>query len=171
MTEFHNQFTGALFRRARRQEAADLTLAKTHVKWDAAVEFLRGYVNETTQQQIRLAIPAAEWPAAYHMGWGMGIRNALRGAGFSENDFGIQNLDNIYVPLVEEAVTLPCQHPEFESTVDVYHGPDPDSDTSRFEATIVIRCARCRCEMQFRDFNGSRVIRVRLDPCPTTSKP
>lgn len=39
------------------------------------------------------------------MGWGMGVRNALREHGFGEEPFGVRNLDNIYVPLIEEAVT------------------------------------------------------------------
>lgn len=43
--------------------------------------------------------------AGYHMGWGMGVRNALREHGFGEEPFGVRNLDNIYVPLIEEAVT------------------------------------------------------------------
>lgn len=39
-----------------------------------------------------------------HFSWGMGVRNLLRTEGFGEDFFGIDNLDDYYVPLVELAV-------------------------------------------------------------------
>jgi hypothetical protein len=39
-----------------------------------------------------------------HFGFGMAVRNALRKAGFGEEYFGIHNLDDIYIDVIEEAV-------------------------------------------------------------------
>lgn len=39
-----------------------------------------------------------------HFGWGMGIRNYLRQQGYGEKWFGIDNLDDFYVTLVEMAL-------------------------------------------------------------------
>lgn len=47
-----------------------------------------------------------DWYVPYHFGWGMGVRNFLREKGFGEDYFGIHNLDDIYVALVEEALEL-----------------------------------------------------------------
>ena len=95
-----------LMDRALREEAADQRIAKASPLWPKAVDFLRGWLTPSVQQQIRevINIKSPDWPAAYHMGWGMGVRNALRDSGFGEEPFGVRNLDNIYVPLVEEAV-------------------------------------------------------------------
>ena len=41
---------------------------------------------------------------SFHMNHGMAIRNLLRGNGFSEAYFGVENLDDIYIPLFEAAV-------------------------------------------------------------------
>ena len=74
--------------------------------WDAAVAFLRKDLGETILD-IRLAIATPSeygWVAPYHHGWGTAVRNRLRMNGFGEVEFGIHNLDNIYVSLVEEAV-------------------------------------------------------------------
>lgn len=46
------------------------------------------------------------WITPYHFGWGMSIRNLLRDKGFGEDYFKVDNLDNIYVQLVEEAMKL-----------------------------------------------------------------
>lgn len=46
------------------------------------------------------------WCAGYHFGWGMAVRNLLREKGFGEEYFGVHNLDDIYVALVEEALDL-----------------------------------------------------------------
>lgn len=45
------------------------------------------------------------WWVPYHFYWGMTVRNALRSAGCGEKELGCANLDDIYVPIVEIAVT------------------------------------------------------------------
>ena len=92
--------------RALREQRADLKIALGSTLWPKAVLFLRDWLTPSVQQQIRevINIKSPDWPAGYHMGWGMGVRNALREHGFGEEPFGIKNLDNIYVTLVEEAV-------------------------------------------------------------------
>lgn len=44
---------------------------------------------------------APEYPL--HHGWGTAVRNLLREHGFGEKEFGVDNLDDYYVPLVEVA--------------------------------------------------------------------
>ncbi len=75
-------------------------------KRDVGIEFLRNFLLDKVKEQIRKAIDKNKlnWFAPYHFHWGMGIRNALRNAGYGEKYFGIDNLDDIYVELVEEAV-------------------------------------------------------------------
>lgn len=103
-----DQQAADLLARAEQQRVSDLAIARTAepVKWDAAVRFLRGWLSPTVQDMVRevIRIKTPDWPAAYHLGWGMGVRNGLRQHGFGEKDFGVLNLDNIYVELVEEAV-------------------------------------------------------------------
>ena len=57
--------------------------------------------------EIRNAVAAdpQEWWAGSHFDWGMGVRNLLRAKGFGEKEFGVDNLDDYYVGLVEMAVT------------------------------------------------------------------
>jgi len=44
-------------------------------------------------------------PYPFHFRKGMEIRNFFRSNGFNEKTLGIQNLDNVYVSVVEEAIT------------------------------------------------------------------
>ena len=44
-----------------------------------------------------------KWWIGHHFGWGMGVRNMLRKNGFDEKELGIDNLDDYYIPLVEQA--------------------------------------------------------------------
>ena len=148
--------------RAKREAAEDLTRARSMRIWNAAVGYLRGWLTPQVQAQIREAIQGPDWPAAYHLGYGMHVRNALRTAGFGERQFEIRNMDNIYVELVEQAVMPVCEHPEFTAVVDVF--PGDSAAKSRFEASIKIACARCGCVMLFSDCGASPTIRVRLDP-------
>jgi hypothetical protein len=46
------------------------------------------------------------WHVPFHFSWGMAVRNLLRSKEFGEKYFGVHNLDDIYVPLVEEALQL-----------------------------------------------------------------
>jgi hypothetical protein len=60
------------------------------------------------KDEIRKAYAADPkgWYTGYHFGWGMAVRNLLREKGFGEKYFGVHNLDDIYVALVEEALEL-----------------------------------------------------------------
>lgn len=46
------------------------------------------------------------WMVPYHFSAGMSIRNLLRDRGFGEDYFNVDNLDDIYVALIEEALKL-----------------------------------------------------------------
>lgn len=103
-------FTNELIEQAERVRSEDLTAARKSAKWPEAVEFLKVELPEYDKALIRRAIesPPDEfgWVAPYHFVWGMSIRNRLRDAGFGEDAFGIQNLDNVYAEIVEAAVAL-----------------------------------------------------------------
>ncbi len=70
-----------------------------------AASFLRGWfsdqkgVSDFILKTIREE--GREWYAAFHMNWGMNIRNLLRANGYTEEALGIRNLDDIYHILVE----------------------------------------------------------------------
>lgn len=72
-----------------------------------ALEMLRKELASVADQ-IRAAFVAAptDWYIGYHFGWGMAVRNLLRREGFGEDYFKVHNLDDIYVPLIEEALAL-----------------------------------------------------------------
>lgn len=86
----------------------DLRTARKSVLWDGAVRFLCDWFPDHVKEDIRQRHQEDPeyWWAPYHLFWGMGVRNKLRDEGFGEDDFGIHNLDNIYVELVEEAVDV-----------------------------------------------------------------
>jgi hypothetical protein len=86
----------------------DLEIAMRSPLWGQAVAFLRTHLTVDSQRQIREAriTDGAAWVTPYHFGWGMAIRNVLRTSGFGEPQFGIENMDHIYVALVEEAVPI-----------------------------------------------------------------
>ena len=73
-------------------------------KKESALKMLREELTE--QDAIRAAIKEnpGEWYVPHHHLWGMGVRNLLRQKGFDEPYWPIWNLDDIYVPLVEEAL-------------------------------------------------------------------
>ena len=73
---------------------------------DKAVRFLRIYFSKQAKAETRNAMEEdpEKWWAILHFNWGMEVRNALRANGCSEQDLGIGNLDDYYIPLVEEAV-------------------------------------------------------------------
>lgn len=95
-----------LLERALQEEREDLAIARRSPLWPSAVAFLAGYFTPEVIAQIRQVVErkSPDWPAGYHSCWGMGVRNALRTAGFGERELGVRNLDNVYVELVEEAV-------------------------------------------------------------------
>lgn len=69
-----------------------------------AIEFLRCYLKDKEIIKMAIQIDPECWFAPYHFNWGMAIRNGLRCEGFGESYFEIDNLDDIYVELVEETV-------------------------------------------------------------------
>ena len=75
---------------------------------DEAVKAFRESDYAPSFPEIRTAIAndPEGWNIPYHSFWGMGVRNFFRGKGFGEDYFGIDNLDCIYVQLVEDAVKV-----------------------------------------------------------------
>lgn len=75
-------------------------------KKQVAIRLLKKYISAKETRLIRTEIKKApvHWFAKYHFYWGMYIRNVLRDNGMGEKYFGIKNLDDIYVELVEGAV-------------------------------------------------------------------
>lgn len=83
-----------------------------------AVQFLRGWINqkEAALEENDPAEPMAQviakminenpndWCTGIHFGWGMYMRNLLRTNGYGEKELGLQNLDDYYAAIIEEAV-------------------------------------------------------------------
>lgn len=79
-----------------------------------AILLLRQKISEQDKQEICKSYEKDPkgWFAWHHHGWGTGIRNLLRENNLGEDHFGICNLDDIYVELVEDAVFpegVPCR--------------------------------------------------------------
>lgn len=93
---------------AEYQAAADLRAARASRLWPKAVTTIHlDLENSNLAWMVRERIKekgAGVWIHPLHFDWGMTMRNFLRDMGFGEKEFGIQNLDNIYVELIEEAV-------------------------------------------------------------------
>lgn len=90
---------------ARRRADRDLEIARASKHWPRAVTFLRGLLGEDGRARVRkrMRTSPGTWWMDIHFGAGMATRNRLRDAGFGEKRFDIDNLDNIYVALLEEA--------------------------------------------------------------------
>ena len=77
-------------------------------KRQMAVEFLRGYFACSPEAVLGIQKAAAAdpegWWIVQHFSWGMSVRNLLRSNGYGESDLGIENLDDHYVGLIEEAL-------------------------------------------------------------------
>ncbi len=73
-------------------------------KKQAAINFLKAKLMDKGKIQLAIAKDPKGWFASYHFNWGMFVRNLLRHAGLNEEYFGIKNLDDIYVELVEDTV-------------------------------------------------------------------
>jgi hypothetical protein len=73
---------------------------------DRAAAYLRHKLSPAVIAEVRALIAAdpQEWWVPYHFDWMMAIRNALREAGYGEQQLGIDNLDDYAVGLVELAV-------------------------------------------------------------------
>lgn len=63
---------------------------------------------EPMAAQIRLDYgkDSVNWWKQGHFHFGLAVRNQLRRKGFAEGYFGVANLDDIYIPLVKEALKL-----------------------------------------------------------------
>jgi hypothetical protein len=90
---------------AEARAAVDLAKGRSSDLWPAAVARLRTLLVEEAPL-VRAAIAARpdDWIAPHHFAWGMVIRNLLRREGFGEQELGVENLDNVYVELIEEAM-------------------------------------------------------------------
>lgn len=80
-------------------------------KVEACVVFIqKNVIPDEMPSEIEDFRAAAEvnptWWTADHHHWMMEVRNALRRAGFGEKEFGIQNLDDYAVGLVELALGI-----------------------------------------------------------------
>jgi len=72
-----------------------------------AATFLLTKLSPEDQTMIReKAAKDPEWWTEHHMFGMMGLRNALRQSGFGEKEFGIDNLDDYAVGLVELALGI-----------------------------------------------------------------
>jgi len=70
-------------------------------------------------------------------GFGMQVRNALRRAGFGEQELGVPSLDDIYVDLLEAAVRQP---PDPECSITgVEFTPHQDRETSAVPSANAVR--------------------------------
>lgn len=82
--------------------------AKCELLKRPAIEMLRRELGDEFAQwyKKRRQAHGDEWwlPERWHFLGGMAIRNLLRERGFGELYFGIENLDDIYIGLVEAAM-------------------------------------------------------------------
>lgn len=46
------------------------------------------------------------WWVGHHFMWGMWMRNQMRTHGFGEKEMGVNNLDDIYIEIIEAAARL-----------------------------------------------------------------
>lgn len=72
-----------------------------------ALEMLAKELKSVTPQITKTyKLNPKTWYVPYHLFWGMEVRNLLRNKGYGEDYFGVHNLDDIYIALVEEALGL-----------------------------------------------------------------
>lgn len=71
-------------------------------------EMVNRELSDKVKNDIRGAIEKnpKEWWTQYHFGWGMGFRNLLREKKFGEEYWGVDNIDDIYVHIIEESLGL-----------------------------------------------------------------
>lgn len=96
-------------REARVRRYRDEDRARQHPLWPYAVRFTKEHLGPAGIERVRrLARDGGEgWHVPYHtFRGGMQFRNLLREHGFGEADFGVDNLDNIYIAITEEACGL-----------------------------------------------------------------
>lgn len=94
--------------RYRREVWPDAEPVNFDVLKKPAIELLRRELGDEFTQwyRERRQLHGVKWwlPERWHFEGGMAIRNLLRQRGFDEKYFGIGNLDNIYIKLVEDAM-------------------------------------------------------------------
>jgi hypothetical protein len=102
---------------------------------DGAIVFLNNWLSqETGKEDENTERPMIEvvsnmiqespnkWWVMHHFTWGMAMRNLLRENGFTEQELGIDNLDNYYISLIEQACLGKGKN---------YHQmPNPDADNT-----------------------------------------
>jgi hypothetical protein len=91
------------------RKEAEAVAAVLEEKKQAAADFLKDTLGDHNIKMFRdwIELNGLDWPrtfAGWHFHGGMAIRNHLREGGFGENELGIENLDYIYVQLIERAV-------------------------------------------------------------------
>jgi len=70
-----------------------------------AIKFLSKKIPQSKKEFLREEIKKDElWWCQYHFNVGMYIRNLLRDNGYGEKEFGITNLDDIYIQLLVDAI-------------------------------------------------------------------
>ena len=97
-----------LFKEAMQRQIVDLK-AMPKAKKYAAASYLAESFPDQFWVTVRglMAYHAPEWSVCiidgnpYHFSTGMEIRNRLRARGFDETTMGVENLDNVYVSIVE----------------------------------------------------------------------
>lgn len=86
----------------------DLRVARSSDLWPAAVDFVADQMNADEKEKMRSRIlkDPRGWWVKHHFSSGRSLRNSLRAAYYGEGEFGITNLDNVWVELVVESVDL-----------------------------------------------------------------
>lgn len=69
------------------------------------------YIAKATDRETLLSFLNAiyedpeSWWVQWHLHGSMGLRNYMREGGFGEKDMGVENLDDIYLPIFYKALT------------------------------------------------------------------
>jgi predicted Rdx family selenoprotein len=84
----------------------DLEKARSQALWTEAVAWLARDMHPTFVEEAKILrqMKPSGWMIPHHFTAGMMIRNRLREGGFGEKAFGIENLDNIYIEILNEAL-------------------------------------------------------------------
>jgi len=87
----------------------DEKLAELPTKFvNNCVEFLKIDIPEYVKEDIKdeYKKDPIHWCTPYHLNWGMGVRNSLRQAGFTDDKLPTKNWDDYYVRIIEIACGL-----------------------------------------------------------------
>ena len=76
------------------------------------IKFFKKIINDNPNGRWATII-AKSTPRGFHLSGGMAVRNYFRTQGYAEDKLGIENLDNVYVSVVEQAILmLPDFYPD-----------------------------------------------------------